>query len=122
MLPFSVALSHVCTLHLNQLQEDSESDSVKAERARAKAHRDRLAQMALERRKIKAQLQDQMLQEQQQQSQQQQQLQWGGSGMYPPGSDWQGCAVPGSALLLPAGAGGIGNIASGALQVHRLAV
>ena len=101
------------------VQEDSESDSVKAERARAKAHRDRLAQMALERRKIKAQLQDQMLQEQQQQ---QQQLQWGGSGMYPPGSDWQGCAAPGSALLLPAGAGGIGNIASGALQVHRLAV
>lgn len=36
------------------LQEECESDSVKAEKARARAHRDRLAQMAMERRAKKA--------------------------------------------------------------------
>ncbi len=39
-------------------QEEEETESVKAERAKAKAHRDKLAQMALDRRRIKAQLQE----------------------------------------------------------------
>lgn len=43
-------------MHLSPfaLQDETESDSVKAEKARARAHRDRLAQMALERRAKKA--------------------------------------------------------------------
>ena len=53
----SADLPEAYVSHSLTLQEDSESDSVKTERARARAHRDRLAQMAQERRQLKAQLQ-----------------------------------------------------------------
>ncbi|GAX78290.1 hypothetical protein CEUSTIGMA_g5732.t1 [Chlamydomonas eustigma] len=68
-------------------KEEQESESVKAERAKAKAHRDRLAQMAVDRRRIKAQLvESQQLQLQLQLAQYQAHQRYTGPDF---GVDWQ---------------------------------